>query len=57
MSKADEAFAPPEVDAVQIDAPVDNDQRPPSCCLCMDVRIGAVLIGLFNLVCTFTFSL
>lgn len=26
------------------------DNRPPSCCLCLDVRIGAVLIGLLYLV-------
>lgn len=50
MSKQAEAAG--EVNGVvRIDTPPDNDRKPPSCCLCLDARVGTVMIGLFNLVC------
>lgn len=49
MTKEEEANAQPS-GVIRIDAP-GNDRKPPSCCLCLDVRFGTVMIGLFNLIC------
>jgi len=49
MSKEAEANAE-QSGVIRIDVP-GNDRKPQSCCLCLDVRIGTVIIGLFNLIC------
>jgi len=40
---------PEEGDVIRIEN-MQADNKPPSCCMCLDVRIGAVLIGLLYLV-------
>lgn len=49
MTKEQEANSP-SPDVVRIDTQ-ESDRKPASCCLCLNVRIGTILIGLFNLVC------
>lgn len=49
MSKEAEANAQ-QPGVIRIDT-IGNDRKPPSCCFCLDVRIGTVIIGLFNLIC------
>jgi len=48
MTKEEEANLAPAA-IIHVDSN-ENDRKPPSCCLCLNVRDGAVLIGLFNLV-------
>lgn len=48
MTKEQEANSP-SPDVVRIDTQ-ESDRKPASCCLCLNVRIGTILIGLFNLV-------
>ena len=54
MTKEEEANLTPAA-VIHVDTN-ENDRKPPSCCLCLNVRDGAVLIGLFNLV-RFCFNL
>ena len=50
MTKEEEASGnPPSLDVFRIDSH-ENDRKPASCCFCLNVRIGTILIGLFNLV-------
>lgn len=49
MTKEEEANAQAS-GVIRLDVP-ENDRKPPSCCLCLDVRIGTVMIGLLNLIC------
>jgi len=49
MTKEEEANAA-SIDVLRIDS-TDTDRKPKSCCLCLNVRIGTIMIGLFNLVC------
>ena len=51
MTKEEEANAQ-NPGVIRIDAS-GNERKPPSCCMCLDVRIGTVMIGLFNLVTKF----
>jgi len=48
MTKEEEANSP-SLDVVRINS--TEDRKPPSCCLCLNVRIGTIVIGLFNLIC------
>ena len=49
MTKEEEANSPPSLDVIRIDTH-ENDRKPASCCICLNVRLGTILIGLFNLV-------
>jgi len=50
MTKEEEANSPHSLDVIRIDSH-ENDRKPAACCICLNVRLGTILIGLFNLVC------
>ena len=49
MTKEEEANSQPSLDVIRIDTH-ENDRKPASCCICLNVRLGTILIGLFNMV-------
>jgi len=50
MAETEEKVQPQDEDVVRIENLSYNDAKPPSCCFCMDVRVGTIMIGFFYMI-------